>query len=62
MEIEISREELQKRKIMVATPMYGGQCAGMYTKSSVDLSAIAQQWGMDVRFFYIFFGSVQSFF
>jgi hypothetical protein len=54
MEIEISREELQKRKIMVATPMYGGQCAGMYTKSSVDLSAIAQQWGMDVRFFYLF--------
>ena len=54
MEIKISTEELRKRKIMVATPMYGGQCAGMYTKSSVDLSAVAQQYGMDVRFFYLF--------
>jgi hypothetical protein len=54
MEISISTEELRKRKIMVATPMYGGQCAGMYTKSSVDLSAVAQQYGMDVRFFYLF--------
>ena len=54
MEISISTDELRKRKIMVATPMYGGQCAGMYTKSSVDLSAVAQQYGMDVRFFYLF--------
>lgn len=54
MEVSISKEELQQRKIMVATPMYGGQCAGMYTKSSVDLATIGQQWGMDIRFFYLF--------
>lgn len=54
MEISISKEQLQKRKIMVATPMYGGQCAGMYTKSCVDLSALGQQWQMDIRFFYLF--------
>ena len=54
MEVSISKEQLQKRKIMVATPMYGGQCAGMYTKSSVDLSALGQQWEMDIRFFYLF--------
>ena len=54
MEISITKEKLQERKIMVATPMYGGQCAGMYTKSSVDLAAIGQQWGMDIRFFYLF--------
>jgi hypothetical protein len=53
-EVSIEKEELQKRKIFVATPMYGGQCAGMYTKSSVDLAAIGQQWGMDIRFFYLF--------
>jgi len=54
MEISISKEELQKRKIMVASPMYGGQCAGMYTKSSVDLATLAAHWGMDMRFFYLF--------
>ena len=54
MEVSISKEQLQKRKIMVATPMYGGQCAGMFTKSSVDLSALGQQWEMDIRFFYLF--------
>lgn len=53
-EVSIEKEELQKRKIFVATPMYGGQCAGMYTKSSVDLASIGRQWGMDIRFFYLF--------
>ena len=38
MEIKISIEELQKKKLFVATPMYGGACAGMYTKSTNDLA------------------------
>ena len=54
MEIEIKIEELRKRKIFVATPMYGGQCSGMYTKSKADLATISTQYGMDVRFFYLF--------
>lgn len=53
-EISVSIEELRKKKIFVATPMYGGVCGGQYTKSSVDLSALAAQYGMDVRFFYLF--------
>jgi len=53
-EISVSVEELRKKKIFVATPMYGGICGGQYTKSSVDLSAMAAQYGMDVRFFYLF--------
>jgi hypothetical protein len=53
-EISVSIEELRKRKIFVATPMYGGVCGGQYTKSSVDLSALTAQYGMDVRFFYLF--------
>ena len=39
MEIQIPIEELRKRKLFIATPMYGGQCAGMFTKSVADLSA-----------------------
>jgi hypothetical protein len=53
-EISVSIEELRKKKIFVATPMYGGACGGQYTKSSVDLASLAAQYGMDVRFFYLF--------
>ena len=54
MKFDISVEELRTRKIMVCTPMYGGQCHGMYTKSSVDLANLATQYGMDIKFFYLF--------
>jgi hypothetical protein len=53
-EISVSIEELRKRKIFVATPMYGGICGGQYCKSTADLAALATQYGMDVRFFYLF--------
>lgn len=53
-EVKISTEELRKRKIMVATPMYGGQCAGIYTKSCTDLAKVAAQYGVQVDFFYLF--------
>jgi hypothetical protein len=53
-QIEISLEELRKRKLFVATPMYGGQCFGMYTKSILDLQAICIQHGIEVKFSFIF--------
>jgi hypothetical protein len=53
-EISVSIEELRKKKIFVATPMYGGMCGGQYTKSTADLASMAAQYGMDVRFFYLF--------
>ena len=53
-EISVSIEELRKRKIFVATPMYGGICGGQYCKSTADLSALSTQYGMDVRFYYLF--------
>jgi len=54
MEISVSIEELRKKKIFVATPMYGGICGGQYCKSTADLSAMGAQYQMDVRFFYLF--------
>lgn len=39
---------------MVATPMYGGQCAGIYTKSSTDLAMLAKSYGVPLSFFYLF--------
>jgi hypothetical protein len=53
-EIKIEVEELRKHKIMVATPMYGGQCSGMYCKSIADLSALATSYGMQLQFYFMF--------
>lgn len=54
MEIKIELEELRKRKLFVAAPMYGGQCAGMFCRSTNDLSAMAVHYGIDLRFYYLF--------
>jgi hypothetical protein len=54
MEININIEELRKRKLFVATPMYGGQCAGMFSKSCADLSAICAQYGIPLQFYFLF--------
>ena len=53
-EISIKIEELQKRKLFIATPMYGGMCAGMYTKSSNDLSALCMHYKVEAKFYYLF--------
>jgi hypothetical protein len=54
LEININISELREKKIFVGTPMYGGQCHGMYTKASCDLATTATKYGMDVKFFYLF--------
>jgi len=54
MEIKIDLEILRKRKLFVATPMYGGQCAGMFTRSIADLSAICAQNGIPLQMYFLF--------
>jgi hypothetical protein len=54
MEIKISVEDLRKNKIFVATPMYGGMAHGLYMKSSLDLQNIASQYGIDIKFSFLF--------
>ena len=53
-EISVSIEELRKRKIFIATPMYGGMCTGQYCKSTADLAILASKYQMDIRFFYLY--------
>lgn len=53
-EISISTEELRKRKIMIATPMYGGQATGIYTKACTDLVKACANYGVEINFFYLF--------
>ena len=54
MEINIPIEELQKRSLFIATPMYGGQCAGMYTKSVNDLASLCMHYKINAKFYYLF--------
>ncbi len=53
-EINVPIEELRKRKLFIAAPMYGGQCAGMFTRSIADLSALCTHYGIQVRFYFLF--------
>ena len=54
MEISISMDELRKRKLFVAVPMYGGQCAGMFAKSVSDLATICTSNGIEMRSYFLF--------
>ena len=54
MQLQISVEDLRKNKLFVATPMYGGNCLGMYAKSCLDLQGLCTQYGIEVRFSFIF--------
>ena len=52
--VQIPVEELRKRKLFVATPMYGGMCNGPYTKSLLDLNTICMKYGIQVQYFFLF--------
>lgn len=54
MEISISIDDLKKRSIFLAVPMYGGQCAGMFAKSVADLSALCTAHGVALRCYFLF--------
>jgi hypothetical protein len=54
MEIKVEISELQKRKLFVATPMYGGACAGMYTRSVADLSAVCAKYQIPLQLYFLF--------
>lgn len=54
MEITIQIEELRKRKLFLASPMYGGQCAGMFAKSVADLTAMCTSHGIEMRSYFLF--------
>lgn len=54
MELTIDVKELQKRSIFLATPMYGGNCNGLYAKSVSELAALCSQYGIVLRTFFLF--------
>ena len=59
MEIRISPEvfspeELRKVKLFIATPMYGGNCVGLYMKACLDLQGLCLKYGVECRFSFLF--------
>ena len=54
MEIKVELDDLRRRKLFVATPMYGGMCAGMFCKSTNDLSALAMHYNIELKYYYLF--------
>lgn len=54
MQLQIKVEDLRKCKLFVATPMYGGQNHGMYMKACLDLQGMCMQYGVEVRFSFLF--------
>ena len=54
MEISIKKEDLQKHKLFVATPMYGGMNHGLYMKSCLDLQATMTRYGVETKFSFLF--------
>lgn len=54
MDINIDWEEFRKRRLFVATPMYGGQCAGEFTKSLLELVLKCQANNMHCQTFFLF--------
>ena len=54
MQIEVATEELRKYKLFIGTPMYGGQCGGLYTKSTNDLSMLCAQHQIPLKYYFLF--------
>lgn len=54
MEIRIDIGELRKRKLMVATPMYGGVCNGQYAKAMCDMTGTFTKNGIELRSYFLF--------
>jgi hypothetical protein len=54
MEIKIEIEKLRNRKLFVATPMYGGNASGIYTRSMCDLTALCVKYGIELRSYFLF--------
>jgi len=53
-EVSIDISELRKRKIFIATPMYGGNCGGQYTRAMIELQKICSEYEIQTEFFFLF--------
>lgn len=53
-EIQLNLEEMRKMRLFIATPMYGGMCNGLYTKSLMETCSHLQHYGIGSQLYYLF--------
>jgi hypothetical protein len=53
-QIKVPIEDLRQRKLFLAVPMYGGNCAGMFARSVADLAALCTQYGVQLQLYFLF--------
>jgi hypothetical protein len=53
-QIKVPIEDLRQRKLFLAVPMYGGQCAGMFARSVADLTSLCTQYGIQLQLYFLF--------
>ena len=53
-EVQLNIKEMRKLKFMISTPMYGGMCHGMYTKSMMDTISMLTSHGIPAQIYYMF--------
>lgn len=51
---EVPITEMRKRKLFVATPMYGGKCDGPFLKSCLDLNSLCGRHGIHLQYHFLF--------
>lgn len=54
MKISVKTEDLAKQRLFIGTPMYGGSCAGLYTKSTNDLSMLCSTHKIPLKYYFLF--------
>lgn len=54
MQLSVKVDDLRKASLFVATPMYGGNASGLYMKACLDLEGLCMQYGINIRFSFLF--------
>lgn len=54
MQINVNEIRESGKKLFVATPMYGGQCFGTFTKSMMDLGRLGVHYQIPIREYFLF--------
>ena len=54
MKIQIKTDELKQKKLFIGMPCYGGMMTGLTSKSLLDLQGLLSQYGVEVKFSFLF--------
>lgn len=54
LELKIDNAVLEKKKLFIGTPMYGGMCGGMFARSIADLAALCTHHKIQLQLHFLF--------